>query len=327
MSYENDTLYTASFASKGAIPTKEIAERFLEVGHKQYELDTTVLRVKSTLEEREKWQRSDYNVLSYEQFLGILRKNGNEDEIAKVNEKMVEGNKVIYIQRPGTLASLVPTTKVRIYDEPYEVSLGDIRFKTLGSLLNEVTLVVNDDVYNRLKTQGETLHFYGIKVDNEQQLLNKEVIEDVTQRINPYLDNDMEKQIGIYKIENVAWLRVVYAIGTFLFLVFVLAEASIIYTKIYSDAMEDKEKYQILMRIGGSKKDLERAISKEVALFYALPLVIGLIDSFFAIQVLGDFLSESLLGTFVISATICMGIFIVSYMVSVSSFKKVVKVR
>ena len=137
----------------------------------------------------------------------------------------------------------------------------------------------------------------------------------------------MEKQIGIYKIENVAWLRVVYAIGTFLFLVFVLAEASIIYTKIYSDAMEDKEKYQILMRIGGSKKDLERAISKEVALFYALPLVIGLIDSFFAIQVLGDFLSESLLGTFVISATICMGIFIVSYMVSVSSFKKVVKVR
>lgn len=327
MSYENDTLYTASFASKGAISTKEIAECFLEVGHKQYELDTTVLRVKSTLKEGEKWQRSDYNVLSYEQFLGILRNNGNEDEIAKVNEKMVEGNKVIYIQRPGTLANLVPTTKVRIYDEPYEVSLGDIRFKTLGSLLNEVTLVVNDDVYNRLKTQGETLHFYGIKVDNEQQLLNKEVIEDVTQRINPYLDNDMEKQIGIYKIENVAWLRVVYAIGTFLFLVFVLAEASIIYTKIYSDAMEDKEKYQILMRIGGSKKDLERAISKEVALFYALPLVIGLIDSFFAIQVLGDFLSESLLGTFVISATICMGIFIVSYMVSVSSFKKVVKVR
>lgn len=327
MSYENDTLYTASFASKGAISTKEIAECFLEVGHKQYELDTTVLRVKSTLKEGERWQRSDYNVLSYEQFLGILRNNGNEDEIAKVNEKMVEGNKVIYIQRPGTLASLVPTTKVRIYDEPYEVSLGDIRFKTLGSLLNEVTLVVNDDVYNRLKTQGETLHFYGIKVDNEQQLLNKEVIEDVTQRINPYLDNDMEKQIGIYKIENVAWLRVVYAIGTFLFLVFVLAEASIIYTKIYSDAMEDKEKYQILMRIGGSKKDLERAINKEVALFYALPLVIGLIDSFFAIQVLGDFLSESLLGTFVISATICMGIFIVSYMVSVSSFKKVVKVR
>ena len=240
---------------------------------------------------------------------------------------MVEGNKVIYIQRPGTLASLVPQTKVFIYDEPYEVTLGNIRFKTLGSLLNDETVVVNEDVYNRLKAQGETLHFYGIKVDNEQQLFNKDVMEDITQQINPYLNNDMQKQIGIYKIEGVAWLRVVYAIGTFLFLVFVLAQASIIYTKIYSDAMEDKEKYKILTHIGGSKKDLERAISKEVGLFYALPLVIGLIDSFFAIQVLGDFLSENLMGTFAISVVVCMGIFIASYVISVASFKKIVKVK
>ena len=326
MSYENDTLYTASFASQEAIPTKEIAESFLEVGNEQYELDTTILKAKSTLKEVESWQRYDYNILSYEQFLEILRNNGNEDELTKVNEKMVEGNKVIYIQRPGTLASLVPITKVQIYDEPYEVSEGNIRFKTLGSLLNDATLVVNDDVYNRLKTQGEMLHFYGIKVDNEEQLLNKEIIEDVIQQVNPYLNNDMKKQIGIYNTESVAYLRVVYAIGTFLFLVFVLAEASIIYTKIYSDAMEDKEKYKILSHIGSSKKDLERAISKEVAIFYALPLVIGLIDSFFAIQVLGDFLSENLLGTFIVSAITCMGIFIVSYMVSVASFKKVVRV-
>ena len=116
------------------------------------------------------------------------------------------------------------------------------------------------------------------------------------------------------------------AFGTFLFLVFVLAEASIIYTKIYSDAMEDKEKYKILSRIGATKKDLERAIQKEIALFYTLPLAIGLIDSFFAIQALGDFLSENLLGTFAISAMVCIGIFAVSYMVSVASFKKIVKV-
>ena len=326
MSYENDTLYTASFASKEAIPTKEIEDIFLQLGHKQYELDTTILRVKSTLEEGEQWQHSDYNVLSYEQFLEILKTNGNEDEISKVNEKMVEGNKVIYVQRPGTLASLIPTTEVQIYDEPYEVSEGNIRFKTLGSLLNAPTLIVNDDVYNRLKMQGEMLHFYGVKVDNEEQLLNQEVMEDITQKITPYLNDNMKTQVGIYAVENVAWLRVVYAIGTFLFLVFVMAEASIIYTKIYSDAMEDKEKYKILTRIGGSKKDLERAISKEIAIFYALPLVVGLIDSFFAIQVLGDFISENLLGTFIISAIICMGIFIVSYIFSVASFKRVVKV-
>ena len=64
-----------------------------------------------------------------------------------------------------------------------------------------------------------------------------------------------------------------------------------------------------------------------VGLFYALPLVIGLIDSFFAIQVLGDFLSENLMGTFAISVVVCMGIFIASYVISVASFKKIVKVK
>lgn len=91
--------------------------------------------------------------------------------------------------------------------------------------------------------------------------------------------------------------------------------------------MEDREKYRILTRIGASKRDLERAIGKEVALFYVLPLVVGLIDSFFAIQVLGDFLSENLLGVFIVSALVCIGIFIVSYMVSVASFKKIVKIE
>ena len=49
--------------------------------------------------------------------------------ITEVNEKMVEGNKVIYIQKPD-FVSLIKTTEVTIYDEPYEVSKGDIRFKT-----------------------------------------------------------------------------------------------------------------------------------------------------------------------------------------------------
>ena len=52
----------------------------------------------------------------------------------------------------------------------------------------------------------------------------------------------------------------------------------------------------------------------------------GLINSFFAIEVLGDFLTEDLLGTFIVSAVVCIGIFIVSYIVSIANFKKVVKV-
>lgn len=326
MSLENDTLYSVSFASKEAIHTKEIEEILLGIGKKEYAVDTTIIKAKSTLKNVEKWQVSDYNILSYEQFLEILKMNGNEAAITKVDEEMVEGNKVIYIQRPGTLASLIKTKEITIFDEIYEVSEGGIRFKTLGSLLNEVTLVVNNEIYEKLKMQGENIHFYGIKIENEEQLLDQGTMKVITEELRPYFNEDMKSQVGLYKVEGVSWLRVVYAIGAFLFLVLILAEASIIYTKIYSDAMEDKDKYKILVHIGASKEDLRRAIGKEIAIFYALPLTIGLIDSFFAIQVLGDFLSENLLGTFIVSAAICVGIFIVSYIVSVAHFKKIVKV-
>ncbi len=132
--------------------------------------------------------------------------------------------------------------------------------------------------------------------------------------------------MGIYKTKNVEWLKLVYAIGSFLFLVFVLAEASIIYIKIYSDATEDKDKYKILKNIGASKKDLQKAIRKEVILFYVLPLSIGLIHSFFAIKVLGKFLSEDLNLTFVISVLVSIIIFIFSAIISIKSFKNIVKV-
>ena len=323
---ENDTLYTSAFASKDEINKKEIERILVQIGEKQYAIDTTVLKVKSTLKEVESSQQSNYNILYYEQFLDILKGNGNEEAIAEVNEKMVEGNKVIYIQRPGTLASLIEITEVTIYDQPYEVSKGDIRFKTLGSLLNNETLVVNKEVYEKLKTQGEMLNFYGIKVKNEEQLLDKKIMDDITEQITPFFNEDMKTQVGLYAVESIAWLKIVYAMGAFLFLVFILAEASIISTKIYSDAIEDKEKYKILAHLGASKKELGRAISKEVALFYILPLMAGLIDSFFAIEVLGDFLTEDLLGTFIVSAIVCVGIFIVSYIISIGNFKKVVKV-
>ena len=100
----------------------------------------------------------------------------------------------------------------------------------------------------------------------------------------------------------------------------------VIYIKIYSDATEDKEKYKILKNIGASKKDLGKAIRKEVSLFYILPLSIGLLHSFFAIQVLGKFLSENLTVTFIISVVVSIAIFIISAIISIKNFKNIVKV-
>lgn len=323
MSEENDQLFSMSFSSSNAINHEKISEEITNVlGEKNFDLNTDVLMVKDNIQNGEQ----KYIVLPYDKFTSILKSNGYEKDLEKVNEEMVQGDKVIYIQRPGTLLSLVKKNNVTVGDKTFEISESDIRFKVLGSLINYPAVVVNNSQYEKLKNSGEMINFYGIKVKDDKELLDKNILNKLGEGLKPYLRDDINFQIGIYKTENVAWLKLVYAIGAFLFLVFILAEASIIYIKIYSDANDDKEKYKILKNIGVSKKDLGRAIRKEVSLFYILPLSIGLLHSFFAIQALGKFLSENLNLTFVISVLVSIGIFLVSAIISNKSFKNIVKV-
>ena len=323
MSEENDQLFSMSFSSSNAINHEKISEEVTKVlGEKKFDLNTDVLMVKDNIQNGEQ----KYIVLPYDKFTSILKSNGYEKDLEKVNEEMVQGDKVIYIQRPGTLLSLVKKNKVTVGDKTFEISESDIRFKVLGSLINYPAVVVNNSQYEKLKNSGEMINFYGIKVKDDKELLDKGILNKLGEGLKPYLRDDINFQVGIYKTENVAWLKLVYAIGAFLFLVFILAEASIIYIKIYSDANDDKEKYRILKNIGVSKKDLGRAIRKEVSLFYILPLSIGLLHSFFAIQALGKFLSENLNLTFIISVLVSIGIFFVSAIISNKSFKSIVKV-
>ncbi|MDZ5253717.1 ABC transporter permease [Clostridium sp. LIBA-8841] len=323
MSEENDQLFSMSFSSSNAMNNEKISEEVTKVlGEKKFDLNTDVLMVKDNIQNGEQ----KYIVLPYDKFTSILKSNGYEKDLEKVNKEMVQGDKVIYIQRPGTLLSLVKKNNVTVGDKTFEVSESDIRFKVLGSLINYPAVVVNNSQYEKLKNSGEMINFYGIKVKDDKELLDKDILNKLGAGLKPYLTDDVNFQVGIYETENVAWLKLVYAIGAFLFLVFILAEASIIYIKIYSDANDDKEKYKILKNIGVSKKDLGRAIRKEVSLFYILPLSIGLLHSFFAIQALGKFLSENLNLTFIISVLVSICIFFISAIISNKSFKSIVKV-
>lgn len=327
MSEQNDQLFSMSFSSANKIDNLNINKEITDLlGEKRFDLSTDVLMVDNTLKDVDEFQKEKYIVIPYNKLRDILKINGYEKDLEKVNEEIIKGNKAIYIQRPGTLASFIKKNKVTIADKVFEISEGNIRFKVLGSLLNYATIVVNSEEYENLKLKGELINFYGIKINDDNKFLNEDTIIKLSQKLEPYISNDINFQVGIYKTKNVEWLKLVYAIGSFLFLVFVLAEASIIYIKIYSDATEDKDKYKILKNIGASKKDLQKAIRKEVILFYVLPLSIGLIHSFFAIKVLGKFLSEDINLTFVISVLVSIIIFIFSAIISIKSFKNIVKV-
>lgn len=318
-SQRNITLYSLAISSKDEFNSEEVANKLKEIGEEKYSLETKVLKIKSTLKDVPQYQNDEYIVVSYDNLSNILKENGDEKDLVKFNEEMVQGNNAIYIERPGTLMSLLSNIKdVTLNDVKFNIS-ESTRIRIFGEALNYVTIIVNNDEYEKLRETATEINFYGIKIENEENIIN--VIEEIGKNLNLETTQGF---YGQYELKTIEWVKFVYAIGGFLFLVMVLAEASIIYIKIYSDANEDKQKYKTLLNIGASKKDISKSISREVALFYFIPLAVGSIHSYFAINVLADFMKENLNFVYLISLLICIAIFIVNCIISIMGFKKII---
>ncbi len=318
----NIQVYSLAISSTDDFNTEEIEEDLKNVGKEKYSLETKILKVNNTLKDVEGNQKEEYIVISYENLFNILKTNGDEKELDKFNEEMVKDNNVIYIERPGTLISFLTNKKdIKLNDINFNVSKST-RTRVFGEALNYATIVVNNDEYERLKETGTEIKFYGIKIENEEDIIN--VIDKVGENINP---ETTKGYYGQYELKKVEWVKFIYAIGGFLFLVMALAEASIIYIKVYSDANEDKQKYQTLLKIGASKKDISKSIRREVELFYFIPLAVGAVHSYFAISALGDFLSENLNNVYLLSIIICTVIFIVNCIISIIGFKNIIGIK
>lgn len=318
----NIEVYSLAISSTDDFNTEKIAEDLKNVGKEKYSLETKVLKVSNTLKDVEDYKKDEYIVIPYENLSNILKTNDDEKELDKFNEEMVKDNNVIYIERPGTLMSFLTNKKdIKLNDINFNISKST-RIRVFGEALNYATIIVNNDEYEKLKETATEIKFYGIKIENEEDIIN--VIDKVGENINL---ETTKGYYGQYELKKVEWVKFIYAIGGFLFLVMALAEASIIYIKVYSDANEDKQKYQTLLKIGASKKDISKSIIREVELFYFIPLAVGSIHSYFAINALGDFLSENLNNVYLLSIAICIVIFIANCIISIMGFKKIIGIK
>lgn len=259
-------------------------------------------------------------IMKYSDFCNTLKVNGNDKELKEYGERLVSGNNVIELKSPQTIASIATKeAKIKLDGQLYNISRGEVKVPVLGTGLNQSIIVVNDDTYFKLRDKGQQVYFYGAKVfqeENSQVMFNN--IEKNLSLKNVYIQNG-------YKAQGESqWMKFAYVVLVFLFLVFAIVAGSIIYMKIYSDAYEDKEKYKILLKIGTTEKDINRAVLKEVAIFYTLPMLSATISSYFALRLAGDLLMTDLFGIYILSLVICLIIFIIYGAVSVNKFKSVV---
>lgn len=99
-------------------------------------------------------------------------------------------------------------------------------------------------------------------------------------------------------------------IGLYLGVIFLISSAAILALKELSDSSDNKEKYQMLRRIGVDDKKLNRALFIQIFIFFMFPLVIAIIHSIFGIMC-ANIIMESMSVTSNMTAILTTALFII----------------
>ena len=79
-------------------------------------------------------------------------------------------------------------------------------------------------------------------------------------------------------------------LGIFLGLLFVMATILIIYYKQISEGYDDRERYQIMKKVGMSKKEVRQSIRSQVLSVFFLPLLMAGVHIAFAFNIINRLL-------------------------------------
>ncbi|NRF92039.1 ABC transporter permease [Paenibacillus frigoriresistens] len=187
--------------------------------------------------------------------------------------------------------------------------------------------IVDDSVFKRLKQdidpaiQKESSLYLGIDIENEAKLLEaNQIFHELGFDQNRSYDsrqnmaNDQKNRMGL----------IMFIVG-FLGLTFLITSDCILYFKQMDESEDEKPTYTILRKLGFTQDDLLKGIQLKQIFNFGIPLVVGLIHSYFAIQS-GWFLFGAELWTPMI---IVMVLYTVLYSIfgilSVLHYKKVIR--
>ena len=74
-------------------------------------------------------------------------------------------------------------------------------------------------------------------------------------------------------------------IGLYLGIVFLISSSAILALKELSESSDNKERYKILRKIGADEKMINKALFKQIGIFYLIPLALATVHSIFGIKV------------------------------------------
>ncbi|WP_309090474.1 FtsX-like permease family protein [Domibacillus sp.] len=150
------------------------------------------------------------------------------------------------------------------------------------------TAVVDDTVFHRLKQdadpalQNGASLYIGLDVTDESQL---DKANDVFSQVfnNPSFGSSQLSQSQTAEIQKQNMGLIMFVVG-FLGLTFLVTSGCILYFKQMDESEEERGSYTILRKLGFTRGDLVQGIRIKQFFSFGIPLLIGLLHSYFAVQ-------------------------------------------
>ena len=188
------------------------------------------------------------------------------------------------------------------------------------NVIDENYLIQNHLIGNYIATDKEEI----IKIEDNINKLAK------NPKANDYLLPSGSTKLSI-KEATTGLSAMVTFIGLYLGVIFLISSAAILGLKELSESSDNKQRFRMLRKIGTDEKMINKALFRQIAIFFMLPLILALIHSVFGImfamkilEVLfgNEQLSPSIIMTAIFIVVIYGGYFLITYYCSKNIIKE-----
>lgn len=232
-----------------------------------YVFDNIAIVVCITADDYNKMENKSVSLSSGEALLYTLRGDLPGDTISFNGFELSIKDRLPTLETEGRMSAMVNNSYYLIVDD----------FDTIQQIYNSLSAVKGD--------MRELSYHYAFDVDGDRdaQISLVSTLQKAVQEIKAdgYVEGAESSRESFYSLYGG-----LFFIGIFLGLLFIMATVLIIYYKQIAEGYDDRERFEIMQKVGMSRAEVKQAIKSQVLTVFFLPLVTAVIHIAFAFKVI-----------------------------------------
>nr|WP_302661353.1 ABC transporter permease [uncultured Clostridium sp.] len=232
----------------------------------------------------------------------------------------------IYIS--SNLESMIPTIE-RFLKENNEIIIGektyvikekkvlDDSLGTTGASNNIFSFIVPDDFCNNLTADSEYININYVGEGKERKKEEVAKILEGYMTIEPGVIGDDIKLLAMSREiaydSSVGMSTIILFVAIYIGIVFLLSSAVVLAIQQLAQCNDSLERYEVLRKIGASRRQINKSILVEVLTFFIMPLSLAIIHSIVGINIVEEYLQNFGNYDILISSLITALIFVIVY--------------